>query len=384
MLRTVWWYSSKQYCQKASRNHGSLLHFFVELLAVIFKMKSLVQKLILFVVVLFGVSVAGVAQSFTPASPPTADPQDGRFDEVREDLTTPSLESSKLKAVAPLSTGAVDKGLHTVEIVRVQWRWGDPIDLYVMKPKGVKKPPVVLYLYGYNSDTDRFMNDTFQERATRDGMAAVGFVSELSGARYHDRPMKEWFVSDLAECMSMTAHDVQMILNYLASRGDLDMDRVGMFGQDSGASIAILASAVDPRIKVLDLVDPWGAWPEWLAGSPIVPEQEREDYLTPEFLKKAAGLDPVVWLPKIQAKKIRLQDATFALSTPQAAKDKIRAAVPTRTNLIIYKTPEETKAISQDNKVLAWMERQLEALAKPDPNVKVASEDSQGRAASAN
>ena len=347
-------------------------------------MKSAIKKLILVVPMLLCVYLVCAAQSLEPASPPTADPKDARFDQVTEDLTTPSLETSKLKPVPPLSSGTMDKGSYTLEFVRVQWRWGDPIDLYVMKPKGVKKPPVVLYLYGYNSDTDRFLNDTFQERATRDGMAAVGFVSELSGARYHDRPMKEWFVSDLAECMSMTAHDVQMILNYLASRGDFDMDCVGMFGQDSGASIAILASAVDPRLKILDLVDPWGDWPEWLASSPVVPESERKDYLTPEFLKKSAGLDPVQWLPKVQAKKIRLQDATFALSTPKAAKDKIREAAPTRAAVIIYKTPEETKTISQDNNVLAWMEQQVGALAKPDPHMKVASGDSQGKAASAN
>ena len=35
----------------------------------------------------------------------------------------------------------------------------------------------------------------------------------------------------------------------------------------SGAAIAILAAAIDPRLKALDLVDPWGDWPDWLAKS---------------------------------------------------------------------------------------------------------------------
>ena len=61
----------------------------------------------------------------------------------------------------------------------------------------------------------------------------------LTGQRYHDRPMKEWFVSELRESLATSAHDVQMVLNYLASRGDVDMNRVGMFGDGSGASIAI-------------------------------------------------------------------------------------------------------------------------------------------------
>lgn len=267
----------------------------------------------------------------------------------------------------PLTSGVIDKHSSTLEIVRVQWRWGDPIDLYIMKPKGVKKPPLVLYVYDYRADVDRFMDENFQERATRDGVAAVGFVAALSGYRFHDRPMKEWFVSDLQECLAVSAHDVQMILNYLQQRGDFDMGRVGMFAEDSGASIAILASAVDPRIKVLDLVDPWADWPDWLAQSPIVPETERKDYLKPEFLRSIAGLDPVDWFPKVKAKKIRLQDAAFAPSTPKAAKDKLRAAAPGNTTVILYKTPAETKTISQDNHVLHWMEQQLGELPTETP-----------------
>jgi len=46
------------------------------------------------------------------------------------------------------------------------------------------------------------------------------------------------------------------------TRGDIDMDHVGMWADGSGAAIAILAASVDPRIKALDLLDPWGDWPK--------------------------------------------------------------------------------------------------------------------------
>ena len=130
--------------------------------------------------------------------------------------------------------------------------------------------------------------------------------------------MREWFISELQESLAASAHDVQMVLDYLATRNDLDMSRVGMFTQGSGASIGILTSAVDPRIKVLDALDPWGDWPTWMATSPFVPEEERAEYVKPEFLKKAAALEPIDWLPRVQAKKFRLQDATFELNTPKS------------------------------------------------------------------
>lgn len=304
---------------------------------------------------------ASLAQ-LVPASPPIANPADKRFDGVEEDWTSPGLSNSNLRPVQSVIGFNNDYPGYTVELLQVQWRWGDPIDIYVMKPKRVSRPPVILYLYGYPSTTDRFKNESFQKAVTKDGFAAVGFVSALTGHRYHDRPMREWFVSELQESLAKSAHDVQMVLDYLATRGDLDMSRLGMFAQGSGATIGILASAVDPRIKVLDTIDPWGDWPTWMATSHFVPEDERAEYVKPEFLKKVATLEPIDWLPKIQAKKFRLRDAIFEPNTPGIAKDKLRAAVPAGATVVIYKTPEDFNAVVRDKKDLDWIERELQSL----------------------
>jgi hypothetical protein len=306
------------------------------------------------------------AAQFVRVSPPIADPADTRFQGVTEDWTSPALRTSTLRPVQPLVGYVNNYPGYTVELLQVQWRWGDPLDLYVMKPEGVTKPPVILYLYGYPAGTDRFKDEDFQKRVTKDGFAAVGFVSALTGHRYHDRPMREWFVSDLQECLATSAHDVQMVLDYLARRGDLDMTRVGMFTQGSGATIGILASAVDPRIKVLDALDPWGDWPTWMASSPFVPEEERAEFVKPEFLKRAAALEPLDWLPKIQAKKFRLQDAIFEPNTPKASKEKLRAAVPAGTTVVIYKTAEDFNAVVRSEKELEWIQRELHSLPGPE------------------
>jgi hypothetical protein len=280
---------------------------------------------------------------------------------VHEDLTTPALTSSNLKPVPPLEFFN-DYPHYTMELVRLQWRAVDPIDLYVLKPKGVKKPPVIIYLYGYPTDTDVFKRTEYQELVTRNGVAGVGFVSALTGQRYHDRPMKQWFLSELQESLATSAHDVQMVLNYLAGRGDLDMNRVGMFTQGSGASIAILASGVDPRIKVLEALDPWGDWPTWMRSSPLVPEEERQEYLKPEFLRKVAAMDPVDVLPKIQAKKFRLDDERFDTATPRAIMEKLRSLAPAGATVRLYKNMDEFKAAFQDGKNLDWIKQELESV----------------------
>ena len=301
-----------------------------------------------------------------PAAAPESAP-DKRFQNVIEDWTTPSLSTSHLQPVRPLPPFIDDTHSgYTVELLQLQWRDADPLDLYVMKPIGVNNPPVILNLYGYPADTAAYKIELFQKELTKGGFAAVGFVPALTGHRYHGRPMKEWFLSELQESLATSAHDVQMILNYLASRGDVDMTRVGMFGQGSGATIAILASAVDPRIKVLDVLDPWGDWPSWMATSEFVPRDERPDYVKPEFLKKVATLETLDWLPKIQATKFRFQQLLFELDTPTPIKEKLRAAVPAGTPVVLYKTLDEFKAAFPYSTNLDWMKHELRAL--PDSN----------------
>ncbi len=308
--------------------------------------------------------VAIGAAQVPKAAAPAASSSQTRAPEVLEDWSSPALTSSHLQPIRPVEFINDNPG-YTMELLQMQWRPGDPIDLYVMKPKGVKKPPVILYLYGYPTDTDIFKRNDYQELVTRNGFAAAGFVSALTGHRYHDRPMRQWFLSELQESLATSAHDVQMVLNYLASRGDLDMNRVGMFAQGSGASIAILAAGVDPRIKVLEALDPWGDWPNWLASSPFVPEEERQDYVKPDFLKRVATLEPLEWLPKIQAKRFRLDEEIFDLNTPKATQEKLRAAVPAGSSVVLYKNLEEFKAAFREGKNLQWIQHELQSLPEP-------------------
>jgi hypothetical protein len=246
-----------------------------------------------------------------------------------------------------------------LELVRVQWRINDPIDLWIARPRLTVKAPVVLYLYNYSDASDRFHDVGWCKRATADGFSAVGFVSALAESRFKNRPMRQWFVSELPESLGSSVHDVQLILNYLAARGDMDMDHVGMFGMGSGASIAILAAHVDPRIKTLDLLDPWGDWPDWLEFSPLVPDAERSKYLMPEFLKSVAALDPVAHLPSLNEHNLRLQQALSDPVTPKIAKEHIAAAMPDRSQLVKYANAGDLLKAWKTTGLSGWIKQQL-------------------------
>lgn len=268
-----------------------------------------------------------------------------------------SLRENSLHADPPVE-GQVDTFADfTRELLRVQWRKNDPIDLYIVRPKGVLKPPVIIYMYGYPGEANRFLDPALCKTVTRGGYAAVSFSSMLTGQRYHDVPMKEWFVSQLQQSLAGTTHDIQMVLNYLSLRGDFDMKHVGIFGEGSGGTIALLAASVDSRIKAVDVLNPWGDWPSWLADSRVVPERERADFTQPDFLAKVAPLDPVAVLPKLANMPLRLQQNLWdTTKTPAISRQHIAAALPPTAQLAQYASEQDYyEKVGHSGKMLDWM-----------------------------
>ena len=294
-----------------------------------------------------------------------------------------SLKGSELRAIPPLlGTREIHK-TYIRELYQVMWRANDPIDLYVIRPVGVKRPPVILFLYGFPTETDRFKDDSWCQRVVQGGAAAVGFVSALTGQRYNYRPRTEDFISQLPESLTTTVHDVPFILDYLNTRGDLDMSRVGMFGQGSGGAIAVLATSIEPRIKVLDLLDPWGSWAEWFVESPLIQPQDRAKYSAPEFLKPLATLDPVAYLPDLKTRNIRIQwiddegdgKEVIAMMT---------AAAPLNTKVVRYATGRAMYEANSNGKLFTWISKELCAVpASVEPLTPVAIKNAHGTAQAA-
>ena len=312
------------------------------------------------------ISLVRVPKPSASQAPAVSAPSPGKVSESArqgdpEDLNSLSLAPSGLQTERPIVVEKDEYPEFTRELLRVQWRKADPIDLYVIKPKGAdRSTPVVLYLYSYPSETKRFLDRGYCQRVTQDGFAAIGFVSALTGHRYHDRPMRKWFVSELQEALVSSVHDVQMILSYLSTRGDLDLNRVGMFGAGSGATVAILAAVADRRIKALDLLDPWGDWPDWMAGSSLIPDVERPDYLKPEFLQRVSALDPVRRLPQLTSRDIRLQHVMDDSVTPAICKRRIESAVPPSAQIIHYDNTRALFSAASGGRLFQWIKKQLQ------------------------
>jgi cephalosporin-C deacetylase-like acetyl esterase len=282
-------------------------------------------------------------------------PQPERYDVIAVDRAQFLQTTPERGQIATFST-------YTEELLRVKWRQNDPIDVAIVKPTGIAKPPVVIFLYGYGTDPEKFLNPQFCATLASKGFAAVGFQTALTGPRYHDRPLKKWFVSELPESIGASVHDVQLMIDYLTSRGDLDTNRIGIFGQGSGGAIAILAAAADARITAIDLMNPWGDWPVWLAHSPVVPNEERAGYLSAAFLEKVKPLDPELWVNRLGDRPLRLQQTLFDPETPQDVRKKLQDALPKNGQLASYADQAAyMENVSHKGRMLDWMQDQLSA-----------------------
>src|SRR3982751_1578794 len=86
-----------------------------------------------------------------------------------EDLFSASLATSRLVPDPPELVERTEGPGYISEWITVRWRPDDAIYLYVVRPKKVQKPPVVIYLYEYPAETDIFRDDDWCERVTSGG-----------------------------------------------------------------------------------------------------------------------------------------------------------------------------------------------------------------------
>ncbi|MGB6633895.1 MAG: hypothetical protein WBE52_21825, partial [Terriglobales bacterium] len=78
--------------------------------------------------------------------------------------------------------------------------------------------------------------------------------------------------------------------------------------------------------------------------------------------------------PKIQAKKLRLDNELFESNTPPTAKEKLRAAVPAGTSVILYKNFQEFKPAFEGGKNLEWIRHELQLLPESGASPNTASD----------
>jgi hypothetical protein len=90
-----------------------------------------------------------------------------------------------------------------------------------------------------------------------------------------------------------------------------------------------------------------------------IPEDERADYLKPEFIKKVAGLDPIDYIAQLRVKAVRIQQIKDDPVTPASSKNKVAAATPAPDVVVWYQDEEAHVAVWRTEGLSGWIRKQF-------------------------
>ena len=175
--------------------------------------------------------------------------------------------------------------------------------------------------------------------------------------------MKEWFVSELPVAMGRTVHDVQMITDYVQSRTDVDSSKIGIFGQGSGGTAALLAASVDKRLRAVDVLNPWGDWKNWMkSASEIRTLEDRKQFTSKEYLKSIAPFDPLNKQKSIRAPFLRMQFIRKQQNVVDSAANALLKALTKNATTKSYEDAASSVNDLSDGKIFDWIAKSLKAL----------------------
>ena len=137
-------------------------------------------------------------------------------------------------------------------IERCGFSYGDHT-LYgnLRRPAREERPPVVLMFPGLDSTKEEleYYGQWFLER----GMATFAIDGPGQGEAEYDLPMEPHYEKPAAAA-----------IDYLESRSDVDIDRIGAWGVSMGGYYVVRAVAFEPRIKAaVSLSGPFNVTPQW-------------------------------------------------------------------------------------------------------------------------
>ena len=162
---------------------------------------------------------------------------------------------------------------------------------YLQVPEAATKPlPCVLLLHGWSGSKENWWQDGNYVSGgnLRRALLAAGFAVFALDAQCHgdrisqndfapvnhfadpssgDPPRKGYFT--LPEIYVQTTRDYRRAIDYLATRGEIDRERIGMIGYSMGGTQTFALTGVEPRVKAAVAV---AAPAERSKYSPVAPQ----------------------------------------------------------------------------------------------------------------
>lgn len=155
-----------------------------------------------------------------------------------------------------------DRGDYVIELLSLR-RGDNAIRGYVTRPKATGRRPGILYAHAHGRRYEIGASELVDGRAALQGaygpeLARAGYVSiciDMPTFGERAQPGEDAMVKAAlwrgTTLMGQMLGELSAAVGYLASRDDVDADRIGAFGISMGATHSYMLSALDPRIRAV-------------------------------------------------------------------------------------------------------------------------------------
>ena len=243
-------------------------------------------------------------------------------------------------ASAPLDAEAeepVDSGILSVQTVRFRSVNDEMVPATVSRPKTEGKVPVILFLHGLGGS--RADSAKVAPLLAGQGVAIVS----IDAAHHGDRRAEggAMFSADLEMMVKgfrQTIIDNRRALDYIASRDDLDAERVVLVGVSMGGILGSMVASLDERILAPFLIVGGGDLVGILQTSEIGVAQEiRQQLQSSEAVREqAAFIEPTNFIANLSPRPLLMLNGRDDKIVPAAAGEALFAAAQEPKRIVWY------------------------------------------------
>ncbi|MGC9317657.1 MAG: alpha/beta hydrolase family protein [Armatimonadota bacterium] len=226
-----------------------------------------------------------------------------------------------------------DLGALAVENLTFAGAGGEHVPAVLIRPTGVERPPVVLFLHGLGGDKGQARLAAML--LAPQGVAVMAIDAALHGDRAVEGPgIGRQLAADL-QALVRTVIDNRRAIDYIHTRGDLDPDRLVLMGASMGAILGSIVAAVDERIDAAVLLVGGGGWERILEASEHPAAAAlRESGLSGEG--SLAQLDPVHFVGHISPRPVLMVNGTQDRIIPPEAAEALHQAAQQPKEVLWY------------------------------------------------
>jgi cephalosporin-C deacetylase-like acetyl esterase len=220
----------------------------------------------------------------------------------------------------------------------------------------------VLLMHGLGGKKEYM--ETFWEQLTKQGYACFAI-----DAKYHgERPKGAAGMSlldypyDARDALAQTVIDLRRGLDYLATRDEIDMARIGYVGVSMGAILGAITSGVDERIASTVLVVGGGDWSlitektvlPLASGGKLKNEEQRK-----AIVEALAPLDPLLWVGHISPRPLLMINGEKDQVVPVESNKALHAAAKEPKKIVWFPGGHMPPADLLKDEVTAWFGEHL-------------------------